>query len=67
MPGKDSQAVGDATVDQVLGYLNFSSGAADAQFLANLNRLFRQVQSRPELNASEFADVLDQVSHSLDE
>ena len=34
---------------------------------ANLNRLFRQVQSRPELNASEFADVLDQVSHSLDE
>src|SRR5688572_17045348 len=27
---------------QVLGYLNFSSGAADPQFLANLSRLFEQ-------------------------
>src|SRR5262245_31101087 len=40
MPGKESQAAGDAAVEQVLGYLNFSSGAADVQFLANLNRLF---------------------------
>ena len=34
---------------------------------ANLNRLFRQVQSLREFNASEFADVLNEVSHSLDE
>ena len=30
-------------VEQVLGYLNFSSGAADPQFLANLNALYGQV------------------------
>src|SRR5262245_24836972 len=40
MPGSESQAAGDAAVEQVLGYLNFSSGAADVQFLANLSRLF---------------------------
>ena len=34
---------------------------------ANVNRLFRQVQSLPEFNALEFADALNQVSHSLDE
>src|SRR5204863_2360317 len=40
MPRKANQAAGDPAVEQVLGYLNFSSGAADLQFLANLNRLF---------------------------
>lgn len=34
---------GTPLVEQVLGYLNFSSGAADGQFLANLNALFGQV------------------------
>lgn len=34
---------GDATLDQVLGYLNFSSGSTDAQFLARLNTLFGHV------------------------
>lgn len=33
----------------------------------NLNRLFRQVQSLPEFNSPEFADALNQISHSLDE
>ncbi len=47
MPGIESQAAGDAAVEQVLGYLNFSSGAADAQFLANLNRLFESAAGQP--------------------
>jgi hypothetical protein len=34
---------GSPALEQVLGYLNFSSGAADNQFLANLNRLFELV------------------------
>ncbi|HKS37947.1 MAG TPA: multiheme c-type cytochrome [Verrucomicrobiae bacterium] len=34
---------------------------------ANLGRLFKQVQSLPEFNASGFADALNQVSHSLEE
>ncbi|MCI0357452.1 MAG: hypothetical protein L0211_03080 [Planctomycetaceae bacterium] len=33
-------AGGSPALEQVLGYLNFSSGAADPQFLANLNALF---------------------------
>ncbi len=39
----------DPVLDQVLGYLNFSSGAADVQFLANLNQAFELVaRSEPE-------------------
>ena len=30
----------DGALDQALGYLNFSAGAPDPQFLGNLNRLF---------------------------
>src|SRR5215510_1573209 len=40
MTSRELQAAGTTAVEQVLGYLNFSSGAADPQFLANLNSLF---------------------------
>src|SRR3954453_13484217 len=43
MPKRDAQAVGPPAVEQILGYLNFSSGAADVQFLGNLNQLFAWV------------------------
>ena len=33
----------EKVVEQVLGYLNFSSGAPDPRFLANLNRVFEWV------------------------
>jgi len=48
MLGRESQAAGDPAVEQVLGYLNFSSGAPDVQFLANLNRLFECSAAQPE-------------------
>jgi hypothetical protein len=35
------------TLQEVLGYLNFSSGAADARFLANLSHLFELVDRAP--------------------
>jgi len=34
------------TVQEILGYLNFSSGASDPRFLANVNRLFGLVGGR---------------------
>jgi hypothetical protein len=40
MSKPDPQAAGPPAVEQILGYLNFSSGAADVQFLGNLNQLF---------------------------
>lgn len=40
MPNRDAQAAGPPAVEQLLGYLNFSSGAPDVQFLSNLNQLF---------------------------
>jgi hypothetical protein len=46
MQNRDAPAAGPPAVDQVLGYLNFSSGAADVQFLANLNTLFEQAAAR---------------------
>jgi hypothetical protein len=33
------------SLDELLGYLNFSSGADDPQFLANLNKLYRTTNS----------------------
>ncbi|HZN36306.1 MAG TPA: hypothetical protein VFB80_20900 [Pirellulaceae bacterium] len=45
MPSREPQAAGATAVDQVLGYLNFSSGANDPQFLANLNRLFESASA----------------------
>jgi len=46
MQNRDAPTAGPPAVEQVLGYLNFSSGAADAQFLANLNSLFEQTAAR---------------------
>jgi hypothetical protein len=34
-----------ATLDEVVGYLNFSSGASDPKFLRNVNALFRQAET----------------------
>ena len=34
---------GEKTAQEILGYLNFSSGAADPRFLANINRLFAEI------------------------
>lgn len=35
-----------AQLEEVVGYLNFSSGTSDPKFLNNLNRLFRSLESR---------------------
>jgi hypothetical protein len=46
MSKPDPQAAGPPAVEQLLGYLNFSSGAADVQFLSNLNQLFECAASQ---------------------
>ena len=35
----------EKTVEEVVGYLNFSSGAEDGKFLAGLNHLFDAVEN----------------------
>lgn len=45
MGKRELEAGGEPALQQVLGYLNFSSGAVDPQFLANLNHLFAHVAS----------------------
>src|SRR5687768_10538127 len=45
MGKRELEAGGEPALQQVLGYLNFSSGAADPQFLASLNSLFEHVAS----------------------
>lgn len=43
MGSKDKPGgAGDASTQQVLGYLNFSSGSADPQYLLSLNKLFQR-------------------------
>ena len=39
MSERELDAAGDASLDQALGYLNFSSGTADPLFLARINAL----------------------------
>lgn len=43
MGQREFDAAGDASLDQALGYLNFSSGTADPLFLARINALFGRV------------------------
>lgn len=45
MDGRETDA-GRVALDKVLGYLNFSSGASDPQFLAGLSQLFEQVDQQ---------------------
>jgi len=37
----------DTTLEEVLGYLNFSSGSPDVRFRRHLNELYRRIESNP--------------------
>ena len=52
MAERELDAAGDASLDQALGYLNFSSGTSDPLFLARINALFGRVaQQHPQAPA----------------
>src|SRR5690349_8042150 len=56
----------DQLLDKVLGYLNFSSGAADLQFLANLNELFRRhIAEAAAADAFPWRIVVDRLAERL--
>jgi hypothetical protein len=46
MATRELGAEDQQVLEQVLGYLNFSTGAFDAQFMAHLNRLYEVLPSR---------------------
>jgi hypothetical protein len=46
MPTREHGSEAQLALEQALGYLNFSSGATDVQFLANLNSLFAAAEAR---------------------
>jgi len=52
MPLPNLGSAGHQAMDKVLGYLNFSSGRADSQFLASLDALFRLVVKDHEENGA---------------
>ena len=51
-------------IEQILGYLNFSSGAPDAGFQANLNGLYGRLESNPS-EASQAATTADRLNRLL--
>src|SRR3954469_8528398 len=51
--------------EELLGYLNFSSGAADPRFLSNLNRLFACVEADPANQGRGLAVVADKHEAEL--
>ncbi len=63
-PRLDSDA---AILQELLGYLNFSSGTSDPQFLANLDRLFRRLEADRGEQIDTWRQVRDLLSGRLDE
>ena len=72
MGSSKSETSGPGAAEQLLGYLNFSSGVADARFMMNLNRLFaEQGQGRGDdsiesESSSTAKKVLQNLSHTLE-
>ena len=54
-------------IQQVLGYLNFSSGASDPQFLGALNALFRSSNTANPASPKTTDEVLAELNSSLTE
>jgi hypothetical protein len=55
----------DTILDQILGYLNFSSGNPDTKFLTNLNLLFGHLADQPENAERSEADSKAKKPSSL--
>jgi hypothetical protein len=56
------------TTQEILGYLNFSSGASDPRFLGNINRLFGTIEAHPARALPSWkamAEFLDQTIRDL--
>lgn len=64
MADRELDPQGQAALEQVLGYLNLSSGTADPQFLANLNRLYG-IFHQPDSAEYPYEKVLDFLAHEL--
>ncbi|MBC8869924.1 MAG: hypothetical protein H8E44_10925 [Planctomycetes bacterium] len=65
---RDLSAEDGKLLEQVLGYLNFSSGAADPRFLAGLNRVFELTEGSDDQPAWHAAiELLGQELHRLNE
>ena len=54
-------------LEEMIGYLNFSSGATDASFLRNLNALFAGIERRNGDASEPVAVLCDWLSKRMDE
>jgi len=54
-------------LQEMIGYLNFSSGACDASFLRNLNALFAVIERRNSAEADAVAVLSDWLVQRMDE
>jgi hypothetical protein len=54
-------------LEEMIGYLNFSSGASDASFLRNLNTLFASIERRKSEQADSVAVLSDWLVLRMDE
>ncbi len=51
--------------EEIVGYLNFSSGVTDPKFLRNLNELFRELDAEPNDSLAKFAELVGQTTARL--
>ncbi|MCL2305679.1 MAG: hypothetical protein FWC43_10075, partial [Planctomycetaceae bacterium] len=47
MKQKQKTDMDEQTIQEILGYLNFSSGARDVRFFTAMNRAFEQTSPQP--------------------
>ncbi len=66
---RDLGADGQSALERVLGYLNFSAGAEDTQFIASMNRLYELLAGERTSDVSRAAcyRATDLLSQKLDE
>lgn len=63
----ESGADAKVVLQEVLGYLNFSSGAPDPKFLRAVNLLYRRIESRPEGEEETAAILRRRLVERLDQ
>src|SRR3954463_15334306 len=56
-----------ALLEEVVGYLNFSSGASDPKFLRAINTLFAAIERNCDNNQQPALILCDWLQHRIDE
>ncbi|MDZ4658075.1 MAG: hypothetical protein SH868_10910 [Bythopirellula sp.] len=64
-PAPQPDPLPTSLLEEIVGYLNFSSGVTDPKFLRNLNELFRELDAEPADSLAKFTELVSQTTARL--